>query len=236
MESEKLIYSGRWSRGYQKGNEFIKELVYYEPALADREIRASLAAYAAGLNTPRFLYSNDNGSKVRIHYEWKQVNPIFPDSLFSIFSAVQNIIGLLQTVEWIEDDKYWEEILLKDFADALSYIGREGKSHLKLIKSLKPSVFIHGDFSFKNMGTVGNSVLVYDFQHGCIGPECWDRLHFASTLDPSLCANICQSEYERQIVCAIAAIRLGRALRKNKKDIQIKRLSYLQWKASINII
>lgn len=233
MECEELIYAGRWSRGYRKENEFIKELIYYEPVSAHREIKASQAAYAYGIKTPRYLYTSNVGS-LRMHFEWETIIPIHNKTVSSIFPSILEIIETLQTIEWVENDHYWEKSLLNDFLNAFSYVEEERDECMSLIMNLEPTVFIHGDFSLQNIGLVNEALCVYDFQHGCLGPKNWDLHYLAATLSPSLCTQLRLSDREKRIICAIAAIKLGRAIRKNSHDIRIKQTIYRQWKDMIN--
>lgn len=235
MEREELVYSGRWSRGYKKGSVFIKELVYYEPASLEREAKASSQAYHARLKTPQYISSSNNGSTLRLFFEWVTMRPIQSEQASLILDTLLATTEALQRIKWSSHDYYWEDILLKDFSDALSYVEDETEEYRFLLNRLEPSVFIHGDLSLQNIGLARGNLYLYDFQHGCLGPRNWDRYYLAATLAPKLTYFTNLSKQEARIVCAIAAIKLGRAIRKDSPDVKAKEILYQQWKKTINI-
>ena len=97
-----------------------------------------------------------------------------------------------------------------------------------MLEGLIPEVFIHGDFTCDNLGLSSTKELVvFDFQHGCLGPKGWDKAYIASTLHYNKCI-FELNEQEKQIAETIAAIRYGRAIRKND-DIQRRKEIFVSW-------
>lgn len=229
MEGEKLIYKGRWSTGYKYRNIFIKELTHYVPEAAEREKKACNIAFGNGILTPKCYGYSDTGGKLRLYYQFIQMSSVKIEELKCLTSEILNTIQEIQKVKWDQSDDYWQQRLIPDFFDALSYIGCERENIIRLVTSLNPEVFIHGDLSIQNMGLFKDSVYIYDFQHGCLGPENWDICYLAGSLDPYLSMNWGLTDKERKIAYAVAGIKYGRALRKNANDKNLRQLIYHRW-------
>lgn len=234
MEGERIIYSGRWSTGYKYHNIFIKEFVHYVPDAVVREMSACNAAYEYGILTPKCYGYSDDGRKLRLYYQFIQMNSIKIEDLMNYTSEILNTIQDIQKVAWNSADDYWRQCLIPDFYDALSYLGYEQNNILSLITSLSPEVFIHGDLSMQNMGIFKESLYIYDFQHGCLGPKNWDICYLAGSLNPYVSKNWGLTDKEKKVAYAVAGIKYGRALRKNANDKNLKQLIYHQWESLWN--
>lgn len=233
MEKGKLIYSGRWSLGYVSDGIFIKELVYYDPNSVKREMEASNAAFGSGIPTPKCFRYFDDGIHIQMHFQYIDMIPFEIGGSDEDLNSVLDIVQRLQYVQWKQNDEYWTKNLIPDFSDALSYIGFEREHIMAFVSQLKPTTFIHGDMSCQNIGRSKEGVCIYDFQHGCLGPKNWDLCHLAGTLRPFLSESWDLSDGELQMAFCIAAIKLGRAIRKNASDIDEKKSIYNEWKKRI---
>ena len=87
MEKRKIIYSGRWSRGYVCDGIFIKELVYYDPNSVKREMEASNAAFDSGIPTPKCFRYFDDGIHIQMYFQL--ISKPNPDILLTAISKIQ---------------------------------------------------------------------------------------------------------------------------------------------------
>ena len=100
MEDERLIYLGRWSRGYIFNDTFIKELNHYEPNSVEREMKASNAAFNAGILTPKcYNYSNDNNI-LRLYFQYIDMAPYKIIDPKQDISIIFDIIKKLRNIQW----------------------------------------------------------------------------------------------------------------------------------------
>lgn len=235
MVSRKLIYSGRWSKGYRNGDIFIKELNHYEPIAMYRELSANFEAAKAGVNTPLSFSYVDNETTLSIHYPFVE--------LIKIESFTENIVSdilcqleLFGHIKWNHDDEYWDLNLLPDFQDALRYVTDESGKIKAILNSLTKEVFIHGDFSKDNIGICNNSIVIYDFQHGCLGPMGWDLAYLAGSLHPSQCTHFGLSDFHKQLALCVATIKHGRAIRKKSYIIYETQNIMAAWQNEVNSI
>ena len=120
---------------------------------------------------------------------------------------------------------------VKEFDYEFSFLNFNTQKYSDFIHSLIPSVFIHGDCSIYNMGLLDNHLVIFDFQHGSLGPEGWDKAYFMATNYKNSISNHYLSDREQRMAELIAAIRLGRAIKKNLKEIPIRRDIYESWKS-----
>ena len=228
---EHVLRLGRWSCAYRKGANMIKRYNYYLPEAAKRESLASQAAFSAGINTPKFIQTIDDGASIANVFEYMDltaINTSWFDFDEKLFSGINNILNFLPNVHWREDDNYWKESLLIEFKDALRYLKIDINKYTFLLDGLIPEVFIHGDFTCDNLGLSSTKgLVVFDFQHGCLGPKGWDKAYIASTMHYNKCI-FELNEQEKQIAETISAIRYGRAIRKND-DIQRRKALFVSW-------
>lgn len=228
---EYLINAGRWSSTYKKGLFLIKRYKYYDVNAVRREALASKAAYSSGIHTPFFLKTVDDRHTLVNIFEYVDIESFKSKNNFINYEEkiqLCRLIGDLSNVIWNKSDSYWYNNLLPEFTNALSYIGVDVRMYLDVLNGLKPEVFIHGDFTFNNMGiTKEGNIIIYDFQHGCLGPSCWDKVYLASTMKREECF-LDINDYESSIAEIISAIRYGRAIRKNE-DVLNRKEIYYSW-------
>jgi tRNA A-37 threonylcarbamoyl transferase component Bud32 len=235
MVSRKLIYSGRWSKGYRKGDIFIKELNHYEPIAMYREVSANIAAANAGINTPLCCSYADDGCTLSIHYPFVEMNKIekFTEN---VVSNILHQLMLFKHINWNQNDEYWELNLLTDFRDALHYVTDESDKIYTILNSLTKEVFIHGDFSKDNISICNNGIVIYDFQHGCLGPKGWDLVYLAGSLHPTQCTHFGLSDFQRRLALCVAMIKHGRAIRKNSDEICSTYKKMIAWQKETFLI
>lgn len=227
--TKKLIRDGRWSTTFKQGTKFIKRYKYFDNDAAKREAYASNAARLSGILTPKHLATKiENGRLINI-YEYIEMQPIDYISIYNntaIWDKIKSLISDLSLVKWTINDNYWISNLIPEFKDALSYLSINTK-YLDFLESLEPKIFIHGDLTFDNIALINGKVIIYDFQHGCLGPIGWDKSYLASTMLYSKC-NLDLSRDELFMAETISAIRYGRAIRKNI-DINSRKELFESW-------
>ena len=230
---EMLIRDGRWSATFKRGSILIKRYKYFVKDAAEREAHASDAARLNGILTPKHLTTIVDNCQVTNTYEYLNMQPIDNASIqnnTTIWDQIKCLITDLSQVKWMDDDKYWMSNLIPEFKDALSYLNINTK-YIDFLESLEPKVFIHGDFTFDNIALINDNVIIYDFQHGCLGPIGWDKSYLASTMLYSKCKLELSIE-ELYMAETIAAIRYGRAIR-NNCEINSRKELFESWTKKI---
>ena len=169
-----------------------------------------------------------------LRYEYLPIKKLSNEDVLSdskLLTQVIELLDKLSEIKWDNSDTYWDSFLVKEFDYEFSFLNFNTQKYSDFIHSLKPSVFIHGDCSIYNMGLLDNHLVIFDFQHGSLGPEGWDKAYFMATNYKNAISNHCLSDREQRMAELIAAIRLGRAIKKNLKEIPIRREIYESWKS-----
>lgn len=234
IEDEKFIRESNWSCALKSGSLLIKRFKYYVPQAAHREAMASEAALLNGINTPRFLRTNDDGIVLENVYEYHCFSSILDPMIIvendGLLCQLIRLIQLLNNVNWRCTDTYWKNFLIGEFSDAMSYVQEDCRCYIAYINKLIPECFIHGDFTIQNLGLENGGLIVYDFQHGALGPKGWDKAYFASTIHPKFISHMHLIAEECMMAEVIAAIRLGRSIRKKSNDISERNELFQLWK------
>lgn len=232
-----LIRHGKWSICFKKDNHFYKEYIYPTTEAIKREELASKTVWALGLNTPKFIASTIQEGRAYSLFEYRDIQPINPNSIqnnASFALQIIKILNLFESAEWDREDKYWYQQMI-DFENALSYVGKETHNLLTFLRKLKPTIFVHGDFTCDNMGVSSQNLIVYDFQHGSLGPKGWDKSYLASTFLPTMCGFLNLDSNESFMAYTISAIRYGRGLRKLSSDLTERKTQYFLWKKFLKL-
>ena len=227
-----LIRAGKWSSTYKEGELLIKKYNYsYLPAIK-REARATSLARDYGLNTPSFKGTFERKGFICNSFEYVQMRPIDEVSVLQsklIRLQCESLLADLPKVPWDSMDHYWHDSLLPEFNNALSFLSIDTSRYTLYLSKLIPTVFIHGDLTCQNLGlTKREKLVVFDFQHGSLGPACWDKAFFAATF-PSDKFFLPMSREERYMAEVISAIRLGRSIRKRATDLAIRENLFQSW-------
>lgn len=235
MEREKIVVRhGKWSICYKQGNTFIKEYIYPDIHAIQREALASKAAWGVGLFTPRYIDSCIQNGRAFSVFEYCDMLQIDVDTIKSPFYVEQilNILASFGKFPWDCEDAYWLR-QLNEFNDALNYIDDETNNLVFFLNKLRPVTFIHGDFTCDNLGVNSQRIIVYDFQHGSLGPAGWDKAYLASTMAPKDSSILKLDETELKMAFVISAIRYGRGIRKSSADLVERQTLYSLWKAYV---
>lgn len=229
-----IIRHGKWSVCYKQGDRFIKEYIYSDVSAIQREALASKTALESGLLTPRYIDSYIKVGMVNSIFEYCDMQMIDEETICTPFYIKQilNILALFARIPWDDDDTYWYG-QLNDFIDALNRIDDETNYLVAFLKKLTPTTFIHGDFTCDNLGVDSQNIIVYDFQHGSLGPAGWDKAYLASTLTPKNSGILELDEIEMKMALVISAIRYGRGIRKSSSDMEKRQILYSLWKGSV---
>lgn len=229
-----IIRKGLWSTAYKSGSYFIKQLNFNEPKAAEREAKASCKAQYMGIFTPHYNHMIF-GDTVMLFYDYINITKITNEHLLSnkdLFTQLITLFNNLSLIPWNPDDNYWYSHITQEFEYELSLLHEDTKKYMQFMRSLIPSVFIHGDCSVYNMGLVNDRLIIFDFQHGSYGPAGWDKAYFASTMKMQDASIIPLNETERKMVELISAVKLGRSIKKNLPEIPIRAEIYKSWKSA----
>ena len=230
-----LIRKSNWSCAYRDGDEFVKQLNFWVPEAAEREAKASDTAYGYGILTPKYISTEIVPDvSLCLRYEYLPIKKLSNEDVLSdskLLSQVIELLDKLSEIKWDNSDTYWDSFLVKEFDYEFSFLNFNTQKYSDFIHSLKPSVFIHGDCSIYNMGLLDNHLVIFDFQHGSLGPEGWDKAYFMATINRNAISNYCLKKKKKRMAEIISAIRLGRAIKKNLKETPIRREIYESWKS-----
>lgn len=229
----KLIRDGLWSTTYQNCSAFVKRLNFWEPALAVREAYASRTVYCNGILTPKFLSIKVEQDKhICLQYNYVPMKELSNEDILSnpaLLAQLLELLNRLSKIPWEQNDEYWKNNIIKEFEYELSFLNCDTHKYKVLLHSLVPSGFIHGDFSVFNMGLIDEKLIIFDFQHGAYGPSGWDKAYFASTMKKKLLWSIPLTPLETQMAELIAAVRLGRAIKKGLDEIPLRYNIFKSW-------
>lgn len=228
--SEILIRDGRWSSTYKKGERMLKKYKFFVPEAAEREAKASNYARKAGIMTPTHLITKVYKDHVVNEFEYMEMSPIDSKTINGekyLWTQILYLISKLEDVRWEENDNYWYSHQIPEFKNALSHLKVDNSVYIAFLESLKANVFIHGDLTFDNLAISNGNLIIYDFQHGSLGPTGWDKAYLASSILYSEC-KLDLNEAELKMAETIAAIRYGRALRKCF-EINNRKLLFESW-------
>ena len=215
-----VIRKGQWTKNYIRGKHFYKVYNFYMPEAIEREKKACLAAMSSGLLTPVLLRFNRLSRTACLCFEYLKMNSISNKMILSSPQLQEQILAILKlipSVKWPEDDTYWKVFLIEEFKYAISFLPEsfDKNKYLHFLQTLSPEVFIHGDFITHNIGLWNGKIVVYDFQHGSLGPKGFDKAYLASCFLSIQCGFLYLNNLERFIAESMAAVRLGRAYRNN---------------------
>lgn len=227
-----LKRAGKWSSTYKEGEFLIKKYNYANLPAIKREVKATAAARDYGLNTPSFKGTVERKGFICNSFEYVQMRPVDEVSVLQsrlIRQQCETLLAALPKVSWDLMDHYWQDFLLPEFDNALSFLSIDTSHYTLYLSKLIPTVFIHGDLTCQNLGlTKGEELVIFDFQHGSLGPAGWDKAFFAATF-PSDKFFLSMSREERYMAEAISAIRLGRSIRKQAPDLAIREKLFQSW-------
>lgn len=232
MENKELIKKGFWSTCYHDGHKFRKYYNYYMPKAVLREKLASKTVEEAGIVTPHFHNIENNGTKLCAIFDFVNMRPISRHMLTknqTLQNGISIILENIAKIKWNNNDNYWSEYLLPEFLKDLRILPISDISYyIMYLESLEPLNFIHGDFSLGNINYHGDQLVLFDFQHSCLGPVGWDRAYLAATLFRKESSFLRLTLQEERMAEIISAIRWGRNYMKNR-DVTLRKSIWQSW-------
>lgn len=230
--SDGLIRESPWSTTYREKDFLIKKYRYRVISAIQREANASDAAKSIGINTPLFYETRESELGICNIFEYVPMRSMDEKELLVSHHFQKQtgfLLDSLARVPWDNADDYWRASLMPEFEFALSFLGIDTSRYLDFLVDLVPAVFIHGDFTCQNFGvTATEDIVLFDFQHGSLGPQGWDKSYLASTFFPNSFF-FPLSQEERMMAETIAAIRLGRGIKKRIKDLGVREELFQLW-------
>ena len=235
MAELQLLRKGAWSSTYRKDDICIKKYNFFEPEAIKREILASSVAKKTNINTPFLIdhYISEECSFCKFKYvEMKSISVKDIEKNIFLQNSILNLLKQISSINWTSSDKYWYEQLLFEFSREFDYIalGERKNRYNSFLENLNLTVFIHGDFTVENMGINNNEIVIYDFQHGSWGPKGWDKAYLAATNIRDKMGWLELNSTEMRMAEVIAAVRWGRAVKKNLCSIKEREYVYQSWK------
>lgn len=237
MAELQLLRKGAWSSTYRKDNICIKIYNYFEPEAINREILASSIARKSNINTPSLIDHHISEDCSFCSFKYIEMNSFSVNDVEKntyLQSSILNLLKKISSVSWSSSDKYWYEQLLFEFSQEFDYIalGERKNKYISYLENLDLKEFIHGDFTFENMGISNNEIVIYDFQHGSWGPKGWDKAYLAATNIRDRMDWLGLNSTEIHMAEIIAAVRWGRAVKKNLCTTKEREYVYQSWKHS----
>lgn len=229
------IRESLWSNSYRVNNHFYKVFNFEIPLAHKREYSASQEALKHGINTPVCygLYKLSRTSCCV--FEYVEMSPLSSDvskDIIDLKDQLTKLFNDLKKVPWAETDTFWYDMHIKEFEYELNLIDHS-EIYINYVKSLKPEVFIHGDCFTGNVGTANGEIILFDFQHACLGPDGWDKAYYSSCYNQYETECLSLSQKEKAMAECIAAIKLGRSVKKKSEDYD-RRLKILNsWKGCV---
>jgi len=234
-DNEQLINESFWSLTYKDSNFLYKYIKFNNFNKLLREVKYSRLAYKNEIPTSKCVaygFSNKHNSMF-IQYCYYELEEITCDLFLGKSNISDIILNKIKSINEVNvkdiKDNYWKNNMLKEFSIVLNEIlkpyleNSEGINYnvsrkTTFLESLKMVSFIHGDFSLSNIFLHNNNVFIIDFEHGCIGPDIWDKCYLLATIaiDKRI-YNFLKllTHIELELVLIISEIRLARALKKS---------------------
>lgn len=242
---EEVIYRGRWSTGIKRESEFNKYLKYPNEEAMRREREYAKLAGQLEIPTPKVISSGfcNERKQYYIGYQYFNLKQIPSEALLNkkVFAQIQQVLDKMGSYNKANEDTYWSKTLIREFENIMDYLKKGNMVNQEIIesidntkrflKSLRPQVFIHGDFSLENIYYGQEQIIIVDYQHGCMGPEGWDKCYLFATVGPLVIPQEQLQILSLKEICmimCIAQIRVGRSIRKNEK-IQERCYLLRQW-------
>ena len=236
---ECVICNRRQSLCCRDGEVFRKYFKYADKQSVEHEGEYSRLYESFGITTPHFIRTGFSTEQNLFFNEYRYMEMrSFDETNFdeSLFPNVLAMLNRVLAARVLPDGSEFRNRRYKtDLVYALDVLKNRGNvdASLMLEKFLEQeiSVVMHGDFSLSNMALVGDDICLYDFASAGCAPQWWDLGYFIASLSPNLGRKLYEplrSENLSDCIRLAAAVRFGRALRKNE-DVPKRQCIFEYW-------
>lgn len=225
---ECVIFNRRQSLCCREGEVFRKYFKYADKQAVEHEGKFSRLYENLGITTPHFIRTGFSTTRNLFFNEYRYMDmrsldeTNFEERLFAEVLAILNRVfaaRVLPEGSASQNHRYKTDLIYA--LDILrNHVNVDIASLLKRVLAQETSVIMHGDFSLSNMALYGKDICLYDFASAGRAPQWWDLGYFIASLSPSLGKNLYEPfrcEDLSDCIKLAAAVRFGRALRKNEE-------------------
>lgn len=235
-DMEEFLCERRSTLSYKDGKIFRKYYKYCGEDEVIAEQRFSNEALNSGINCPKFLSWGYCDEKKMFYSEFEFVD-IYSINRDTVDTSILKIaLKQLDKMPLCDQlNNCVNEHLKKDLFSIIPFLpSAEKNEYIQLINELftkSSEVFIHGDYSFENIGwdVRKNTVIIFDFQNSGYGVKDWDKSYLLSSVpDIELAFSI--SDININLMKIITALKYGRGVRKNFEVEERKKIYEYWWK------
>ena len=237
---EQVILDRYQSVCCREGEIFRKYFKYADKQTAEHEGKYSRIYENLGIDTPHFIRTSFSAERGLFFNEYCYVDlqPLNEANFDEVlFQKILDVLNCVRDSKLLYDDgvEYWNQRYKADLIRALdvlkSYVEVDSELLLKKVFDQEISVVMHGDFSLSNMALTNKNLYLYDFASAGCAPQWWDFGYLIASLSPDsgrkLYEPFCNKNLSDSIKL-VAAVRFGRALRK-QKDIEKRQSIFKYW-------
>lgn len=233
---EEFICERRSTISYRDGNIFRKYYKYSGESEVIAEQRFSSEALHSGINCPKFLSWGycDEKNMFYSEFEFIEIDSINRKTVDA--SILKIALEQLEKMPFCASlNNCSNEHLKRDLFSIIPFLPLEKQNeYILLIEELlsrNSEVYIHGDYSFENIGwdVKKNTVIIFDFQNSGYGVKDWDKSYLLSSIpNVKLVSSI--SDISINLMKIITALKYGRGVRKNYEVEERKKIYEYWWK------
>lgn len=220
---------------FKIGSVFRKYHKYYDETVGIFENKIATELLRNNINTPEplgFGFSKDRQmsyTDFRFH-RIKKINPYELDSnLLKI--SIELLDKFPANIYCCESwgNRYLPELYQQIDSGQIKQKA-EAKAILDYLKLYPERTFIHGDYSFENIGIDidSNKIIVFDFIDSCIGIKDWDIAYLLGSIPYEKVPITYLTNHILKMIKLITAIKYIRGLRKNL-EVPERKANYEYW-------
>ena len=220
---------------YKDGNIFRKYHKYSNESTVIKEGLISLNMSKLGIPTPRYKGYDYSQEKQMFYSEYQYHEIIKIEKVSITVNLLNKCISIINNIQLENDKTYkWEDDYLPNICRIIQYMPKEAQNESKkILRELKGSTkrkYIHGDYSFENIGVdkKNNQLIVFDFHDSCLGIQNWDLAYLLSSIPYYISREFCKDKQTFKLLKLITAVKYARGLRKNF-EIKERKSNYDYW-------
>lgn len=233
---EEFLCERRSTISYKDGRIFRKYYKYAGEFDVIAEQRFSREAWYSGINCPRFLSWGYCEKKKMFYSEFEFVDMYAIDKNTvdtEILKIALEQLEKMPLCNQLNPDS--NEHFRGNLLSIVSFLPLEVQNeYIRLIENLffrHNEVFIHGDYSFENIGwdIKKKTIIIFDFQNAGYGVKEWDKSYLLSSIpNVKLVSSI--PDININLMKIITALKYGRGVRKNFEVKERKKIYEYWWK------
>ena len=220
---------------YRIGFLFRKYYKYSDKKVVISESQIASEILKNKINTPKPIGFGYSEERQMFYNDFKFHKIIKINTSKLNDNILKNSIGLLkQFPTSIDCCESWKVKYLPELYQQIKSLHIEQTDEAKVIldnlKNYPNCIFIHGDYSFENIGIDedNNQLIIFDFFDACIGIEDWDLAYLLSSIPFEKVSMKKINSHILKMIKLIVTLKLIRGLRKNL-EISERRRNYEYW-------